>query len=87
MAPSSDQAPELMQAVLALQPATGVVPIERQEKRENFLSPVPKYGYNASGSPEALSVVDIREELAAAKIDTKSIFSISWIRNSLASPE
>ena len=88
VAPSPDQTPELMQAAIALQAATGVVPIERQEKRENFLlSPVPKYGYNASGSPEALSDSDIREELAAAKIDVKSIFSISWTRNSLASPE
>ncbi|VCU39158.1 Bgt-20046, partial [Blumeria graminis f. sp. tritici] len=53
VAPSPDQATDLLQAAVALQPMTGIVPIESQEKRTNFLlGPVPKYGYNSSGSPE-----------------------------------
>ena len=67
---------------------TGIIPIERQEKRTNLLlGPVLKYGYNSSGSPEALTDADIRQELAGAKIDTESIFSISWTRRSRESPE
>ena len=33
--PSPDQAPELLQAAAALQLMTGIIPIERSEKREN----------------------------------------------------
>ncbi|CCU74397.1 putative effector protein [Blumeria hordei DH14] len=71
VAPSSDQAPELMQAALALQPPQELC---RSKDRKNE---------KISSSAQFPNM----EELAAAKIDTKSIFSISWTRNSLASPE
>ena len=75
----SHQPPDLLGAAVALQPMTRIVPIERQQKRANFLlDPVPKYGYNFAASPVAV----IRQELTAAKIDAKSIFSTSWTRRS-----
>ncbi|KAI0993147.1 hypothetical protein K3495_g15037 [Podosphaera aphanis] len=87
VAPSRNLVPDLLLAAEKLQPLLGNVPLERQEKRINFLlGPVPKYGYNAHGAREDLTFDEIRQELADAKVDPKSIFAMSWTHRSRDSP-
>ncbi|KAI0994974.1 hypothetical protein K3495_g13207 [Podosphaera aphanis] len=87
VAPSQNLVPDLLLAAEKLQPLLGNVPLERQEKRINFLlGPVPKYGYNAHGAREDLTFDEIRQELADAKVDPKSIFAMSWTHRSRDSP-
>ncbi|KAI0994855.1 hypothetical protein K3495_g13327, partial [Podosphaera aphanis] len=87
VAPSQNLVPDLLLAAEKLQPLLGNVPLERQEKRINFLlGPVPKYGYNAHGAREDLTFDEIRQELADAKVDPKSIFAMTWTHRSRDSP-
>ncbi|KAI0993151.1 hypothetical protein K3495_g15033 [Podosphaera aphanis] len=87
VAPSPSQAHDLLEAAKALKPITGEAIVELQEKRLTYLlGPVPKYGYNAQGNREALSLDEIRQELEAEKITSDSIYAMSWTRRSNESP-
>ena len=73
VAPTPSQAQELLEAAKDLKPITGEAPMERQEKRINYLlGPIPKYGYNSWGNREALTYQEIRQELEAEKISNDS---------------
>ncbi|KAI0996864.1 hypothetical protein K3495_g11319 [Podosphaera aphanis] len=62
VAPNPTQTAELLEATKALQPLIGVSPVERQEKRLNYLlGSALKYGYNAFGARKALTFDEIRQ--------------------------
>lgn len=78
VAPSHSNAIQLLSLAYLLKPLIGNSLIEKQEKRRTFLrGPVPKFGYDHPGSPEELTLEDMKKERSFSNIDVNAIYAIN----------